>query len=226
MPAQLSFDLPGIAALGREDFFVSPANALAVAMIENTSAWPAQKLVLSGPAGSGKTHLTHVWAAQSGASIVKAQELPAGDVATLAAGNVAVEDIPRIATASEAMDALFHLHNLVLANGHALLMTGRGAPARWGLGLPDLQSRVSATQTAILEPPDDQLLGVLLAKLFADRQVTPRADVIPYLLTRMDRSFQAAQTLVDRLDRASLAAGRNLTRQFAAQVLGRAKNSP
>lgn len=34
MHRQLSFDLPVRAAQGREDFFVTPANAMAVALIE------------------------------------------------------------------------------------------------------------------------------------------------------------------------------------------------
>ena len=67
MAEQLSFDLPVRAALGREDFFVSPANAEAVAMVEGWQGWPSRKLVLTGPAGAGKTHLAHVWAGLAGA---------------------------------------------------------------------------------------------------------------------------------------------------------------
>jgi len=52
---QLAFDLPARTALGREDFFVSPANAQAVAMIDGWRDWPARKLVLCGPRGAGKT---------------------------------------------------------------------------------------------------------------------------------------------------------------------------
>ncbi len=37
---QLTFDLPVRPALGREDFFVSPANAATVATVEGWQAWP------------------------------------------------------------------------------------------------------------------------------------------------------------------------------------------
>ena len=54
---QLSFDLPTRTALGRADFFVSPANAEAVALIEGWHGWPSRKLVVAGPAGAGKTRV-------------------------------------------------------------------------------------------------------------------------------------------------------------------------
>jgi chromosomal replication initiation ATPase DnaA len=220
MAEQLSFDLPARTALGRGDFFVAPSNALAVAMIDTDAAWPGGKLVLTGDAGSGKTHLAHVWAARTGATILAAGDLAEAAVPALATGPVVVEDVPGIARDGAAQTALFHLHNLTLANGNRLLLTGRGTPRDWGLTLPDLQSRVEGTQCAALQPPCDLLLAVLLVKLFADRQITPRPDLIPYLLRRMDRSFTSAQDVVALLDRESLSRGRAVTRDLAAALLG------
>ena len=97
MAKQLSFDLPAKSAHGREDFFVSAANAQAVALIDTWESWPARKLVLHGPPGAGKTHLAHVWSAQSGATIVAAGDLPGADIPALAHGHVAVEDCETIA---------------------------------------------------------------------------------------------------------------------------------
>ena len=219
MIRQLSFDLPRKIARGRDDLFVSPANALAVSLVETPAAWPGGKLVLTGPAGSGKTHLTHVWAAATGARIVAAGDLTAAMVPDLATGPVAVEDVPAIAGDAQAEAALFHLHNLVLAEGHPLLLTGRAGPSHWGLTLPDLRSRIEAAQVAKLPPPDDALLAAVLAKLFADRQVIPKPDVIPYLVAHMHRSFEAAAATVERLDRAALAEARTVSRRLAARIL-------
>ncbi|WP_264210223.1 DnaA ATPase domain-containing protein [Leisingera thetidis] len=219
MAQQLSFDLPAKPALGRDDFFVAPSNAMAVALLDPGFAWPSGKLVLTGPKGAGKTHLVHVWASQTGARIIRAAGLAAEAVPDLAQGPIAVEDVPAIAARKEQQDALFHLHNMVLAGGHALVMTGRDAPNLWGLTLPDLQSRVQAATHAELQAPDDQLLAVVLAKLFDDRQITPRPDVIPYLVAHMDRSFAAAAQIVGRLDRLSLAEKCSLSRPLAVRVL-------
>ncbi|MCR8827142.1 P-loop NTPase family protein [Pseudosulfitobacter koreensis] len=221
MPEQLSLDLPTRTALGRDDFMVSPGNAVAVSLIESWAQWPDGKLVLTGPPGAGKTHLTHVWAGLTEARIVAAGDLVGADIPELAGGAIAVEDVPQIAGDTEAMTALFHLHNLALANRQPLLMTGRGAPTHWGLALPDLQSRVGGTQAAMLEPPDDALLTAVLAKLFADRQLKPRVDVIPYLTLHMERSFEAARRMVAALDAESLRTQKPVTRVMAAKVLGR-----
>ena len=219
MARQLGFDLPVRTARGRGDFLVAPSNAMAAALIDNWRDWAGRKLVLSGPTGAGKTHLAHVWADAAGAEIVNASGLLAADVPGLAKSHVAVEDIDAIADDPDRQDALFHLHNLVLAEGHSLLLTGTGPVATWGLGLPDLVSRLQGATEATLEPPDDALLGAVLAKLLADRQLTPKPDLIPYLVKRMERSFAAAGTLVSALDAASLAQKRPLSRALAADVL-------
>jgi chromosomal replication initiation ATPase DnaA len=224
-PQQLSFDLPSKPALGRDDFFVSPGNAVAVATIESATPWPGGKLVLCGPAGSGKTHLSHVWAELSGARVVQAHDLAEADIPALADGPVAVENVPGIAADIPAQNALFHLHNLALAQGNAVLLTGRAAPSLWALSLADLQSRVMAAHVVTLAPPDDALLAAVLAKLFNDRQVIPKPDVIPYLVAQIERSFEAAAAIVEALDRAALTQGRTVSRPLAAHLIAEAREN-
>ncbi|WP_099825515.1 HdaA/DnaA family protein [Oceaniglobus indicus] len=219
MGRQLIFDLPSVTALGREDFFVSDANRLALSMLDAPDAWPQRKMALVGPAASGKTHLAHVFAAATGARIIAARDLADADIPALAAGPVVVEDVPDIAGDAAAERALFHLHNLCLAEGGTLLVTGREAPARWRLGLPDLASRMQGTGVAALEPPDDSLLAAVIAKQFADRQLDVDPAVISYLGLRIDRSFQAARDVVRALDSVSLTEQRAITRPLAGRVL-------
>lgn len=225
MARQLSFDLPALVVLGRADFYVAPSNALAVAMIESTETWPAPQLTVCGPEGAGKTHLANVWANMTGAVIVPSRDLPGRDIPTLAETPVAVEDVPEIAANAAAMDALFHLFNLMRAHGRPLLMTGRGDPSQWGLALPDIQSRVQAAAHVALDLPDDTLLAAVLGKLFADRQITPKPDVIPYLVRHMERSFAAAQSIVAGMDKMALDEGRTVSRQVAARMIAIAAGS-
>ncbi|PQO23910.1 chromosomal replication initiator DnaA [Rhodobacteraceae bacterium WD3A24] len=222
MAEQLTLDLPVRAALGRADFFVSSANALALAQIDGWRDWPAGKLVLTGPAGAGKTHLAHVWATESGARIVAARDLAALGPERLAGGaHVAIEDAQVIAGDRAGEAALFHLHNMVLTEGGRLLLTARAAPSRWELALPDLASRLEATQIARIAPPDDALLSAVLLKLFADRQIAVTPAVITYLARRMERSLATAARVVDALDAAALAQGRPVSRRLAAEILAR-----
>lgn len=144
LPRQLSFDLPVRPALGREDFYLAPSNAMAIALIDQTMDLPGRKLVISGLAGAGKTHLAHVWAAEYDARLILARDLDEATLPDLARTAVAVEDVPEIAGNAACERALFHLHNMLAQAGLPLLMTGRAAPSFWDIALPDLKSRIAA----------------------------------------------------------------------------------
>jgi chromosomal replication initiation ATPase DnaA len=214
-PRQLTLDLPVRTARGRADFYVSPANAAAVAATE-AALWPNGRLVIAGPEGSGKTHLAHVWAARAEAPVHPARDPGQGSAAVLV-----VEDLDTIAGDRAAEEALFHRLNAVAGAGGRVLMTARTPPAQMALALPDLASRLTASGLARIDRPDDALLSSVLVKLFADRQLSVPPDLIAYLVTRMPRSLADAGRVVAALDAASLAEGRAITRPFAAQVLDR-----
>ncbi|MEO0401910.1 MAG: DnaA/Hda family protein, partial [Pseudomonadota bacterium] len=190
--------------------------------IDGWQDWQGAKMVLSGPPGAGKTHLTHVWAAASGAHILSAKDLDEKAVLDLSEGPVAIEDVDQIARDAAHQTTLFHLHNALQTARQPLLLTGTQSPSHWRMSLPDLQSRIDAAGHAALEAPDDRLLGAVVAKLFADRQLTPRPDVIPYLVTHMERSFDAARNIVARLDAASLVRQKPITRALAIDILHKA----
>jgi len=219
MATQLPLDLPTRTALGREDYFISRSNAVALASLESWRDWPNRKMVLTGHKGSGKTHLAHVWAASSRAAIVQATDLQDADISRLASGNLVVEDAHCVVGDPMREEALFHTHNMVLAEGHHLLLTAPRAPSRWGIVLPDLRSRLEGTSLAVLEEPDDALLAAMLTKQFADRQLMPTPEAITYLLRNMDRSAAEAVRVVAQMDRRALAQGRKITRKLALEVL-------
>ena len=217
MIEQLTFDLPVRPALGREDFFVSPANALAVATLEQPDLWPNGKLLLIGPEGAGKTHLAMVFAARTDALVIEAGDLAAADLP--GAEVLVIEDAGTVAGDAAAETALFHLHNHMTGRGGLLLLTAARPPRDWGLTLPDLQSRMEATASATLLPPDDALLGAVLVKLFADRQLQVAPGFIRWLVRRIDRSFATARAVVAALDAAALATKRPINSTLAATLL-------
>lgn len=218
MERQLVFELGHRVAHGRDDFLVAPSNEAAVALVDAWPDWPGPAIALSGPAGSGKTHLAEVWRAASGATRIEAASLDTADLPALIAPRaVIVEDLGALSDAGER--ALFHLLNLAKEESASLLVTAREAPARLPTRLPDLASRLRALPHAELGAPDDMLLAGVLVKLFDDRQLRVTEPLIAYLSARIERSIAVARDVVDALDRASLSGKRAISVPLATEVL-------
>jgi chromosomal replication initiation ATPase DnaA len=213
---QLPLDLGHRPAFERDAFLVAPANEAAVAWIDRWPGWPAPGLVLQGPSGSGKTHLASVWRARAGAGLVEGAALTAAMIPTLLdAGRELVVENAQAAPE----EPLLHLYNGIAERSGHLLLTASEPPARWGVALADLRSRLNALPMAELGVPDEALIRAVLVKLFADRQLKVTVELIDYIGLRIERSFDTARRVVAALDRVSLAARRRITIPLAQKVL-------
>lgn len=198
---QIPFDLGHQSALSRDDFFVSDCNRIAVEWLDNWPRWPAPLLVIYGPCGCGKTHLCNMFAQKAGAAAVVIDD-----------ADVKMGD-------AKAEEEFFHLYNRFAETGQHILMTGALAPLHWKIQLPDLKSRILAAPAAAIGAPDDQMMAIVLSKLFSDRQVFVPQDVLQFILTRAERSFPALTRLADEIDKAALAAKRPVTIPLVRDVL-------
>jgi chromosomal replication initiation ATPase DnaA len=215
---QFLLPLDAAPRFGREDFLVGPANEAAFAHIERWPRWLSPAAVITGPAGSGKSHLATVFAQESGARMIRADHLDKADVPHLAHSRALVlEDADRY-PADEV--ALFHLLNLARETGQSVVLTARLPPDQWGIRTPDLLSRLRAQPLLVLAEPGDSLLAGLFVKHFADRQIHVDAQVVSYALARIERSYGAVQNLVAALDHQSLLRKKPVSRAMVAEILG------
>ncbi len=218
-PRQLPLDLPVTARYGPEDFLVSDCNERAYRFLETWPNWPDPVCVLTGPPGSGKTHLAAIFAKASGGIMLEAAEIGVAQVPALAGWpSVVIENADR---EPRSEPALFHLLNLARQGETSVLVTGTGPLAAWNIVTPDLVSRLRLATTLSIDPPDDNLLRALLVKMFVDRQLVVDTHVLDFLARRIERSFAACRLTVEALDREALALGRRITRPVAAEVLRR-----
>jgi chromosomal replication initiation ATPase DnaA len=218
-PEQLALDLAHRVANGRDDFLVSPSNAAAVRLVDEWPAWPSHVAILTGPHGSGKSHLAQVWQARSGASVLKAAELARDEVAEAFASKALVLEDVTPGAFDETM--LFHVANFARQEGGQVLLTSSFEPGQWNVKLPDLASRLNSFPVIRIGAPDDALLRGVLVKLFADRQIAVDEALISYVVTRMPRSLDAARKLVAEIDRLALAEKAEVTRSFVSRVMGK-----
>lgn len=209
---QIPLDLPHEPAIGVQDFIVTPASLEAYDHVTSWPDWRSAVAVLSGPEGTGKSHLAKIWQDASGAQPIALSDLGDGHLPVC----WVLEDIDR-----DRIDEpkLFHLLNATMVEGHFGLITARREIEGWGIGTADVTSRLRLARALRLGVPDDALLAQVLVKLFADRQIQVEPATIKFLTARMERSLGAANRLVKRMDDLALAAKKPVTRAVAAQAL-------
>lgn len=214
---QIPFDFGHRPSTSGEDFLIAPSNRDAVAWIDKYPDWPAPALIVYGPPGCGKSHLTQVFRGATAAAEIPAAR--AGDAASLEAAGRAGAAV--IDDAEEGLDeeGLLHLYNFLAERSGHLLLTAPRAPARWNIALADLRSRLLAAPAVEIGRPEDGLIAAVLVKLFSDRQLRVDAAVIDYMVVRMERSLDAARRLVEAIDGVALAEKRDITVPLIRGVL-------
>ncbi|MBT2116049.1 DnaA regulatory inactivator Hda [Dyella sp. LX-66] len=196
------------------------ATVAAVRQLAVTSGTPW--LYLSGPAGSGKSHLLMAACQAASEAGRTVQYLPLATIGQRAAAIrgvagselLALDDLGAIAGDREAEHALFDVYNQARAEGLAMLFAAEAIPAQLGLGLPDLRSRLGACQQAVLKPLDDAERRAVLKGQAAGRGIELDDTVLDWLFARYARDLGALLDLLDKLDKASLAAQRRITVPF------------
>ncbi|RFC62401.1 hypothetical protein DYI37_16370 [Fulvimarina endophytica] len=213
MPAQIPLDLPAIEQSDRDDLVVSASNRVATEAIDAWPHWRHNVLLVVGPEGSGKTHLSRAWA-----QIADAVHFEAG-TGVPPGGNfrIVIDDIDR----TDIADAeLFAPINAARLGQGWVLATSRLAPQALAGRLPDLVSRLKAAARADLQAPDDRLFEAILAKHFSDHQLLVDPGVLTYLAERIERSGSSARHAVTLLNRRALAEKSRITKPFVRRVLG------
>jgi len=185
-------------------------------------------LYLAGPAGSGKTHLLLAACAQAQEAGRRATYLPlkllAGRLAEALEGHEAAElvcldDLDSVVGQHDDEVALFHFHNRARARSLRLIYAAAAMPAALPTTLPDLASRLEQCTRLPLELLDEPARRHVLRERGARRGLELDDAVLEFLFRRVGRDLASLTTLLDRLDRESLAAQRRITVPFLRHVL-------
>lgn len=190
------------------------------------------RVFVSGSIGSGKTHLLIAACAEAALAERSAQYLDLSRVAGELANSIrrfggsdvlAIDNIDAIAGVAEAEHALFDLYNRCRAEGSTLLFAAVEPPHALNLGLPDLVSRLSACTQWQIRPLDEAARRNVIRELGASRGLELDDGVLDWLFTRNARDLGTLVALLDRIDKAALAAQRRVTVPFLRQLFAEAK---
>jgi DnaA family protein len=116
--------------------------------------------------------------------------------------------------------ALFTLFNQMRDNGALLVVTSTAPPRISGIGLADLQSRMSMLPVFQLQELSELDRSKALQLRARHRGLDLPADTASYLLARSRRDMASLYALLDRLDAEALRAQRRLTIPFVRSVVG------
>lgn len=214
LSGQLRLDLPTVRqSFTREALRIAESNEAAVAVVDAFMASSEPALAICGPAGSGKSHLAAILAAENGVA-----PYPAVDLEAVASSKAALVVLDRAERAGDPA-ALLALVEGRRSRGLKLVLAGRGRPRDWANGLKDLETRLEAMARARLDEPDEALLKVVLARGFEDRQWRFDPKVIDYAAPRIPRTFAAAQAFVEAAGEAAIAGEKRISLTVARKVI-------
>jgi chromosomal replication initiation ATPase DnaA len=200
---------------------VAEANRDAAKLLTDWRAWPGGALALSGPGGSGKTHLALAWALEAGARQVSATATAENAAAVFreSHGRIIIDDadIER----DEAM--LWRVLDLARTQQGAVLLVGANPPISWPIVLPDLRSRLASLPVAKLGEPDEALMDVVLRRICREQFIQLSDDAAKFLVRRLPRTFAAARQWAAALDQELVRGAKPVTTAIAKRALEKAQ---
>ncbi len=201
------------------DFIVSVSNQPAYDIV---SCWPPKRwghypypfsIVIQGEQSSGKTYLSKIWQNFAGACLLSSSdEILAGEWFSKYQAFI-IEDLEKW----QEEKALYYF-NLVNESQKYLLITM--AAAGQELKIKDLSSRLNSLLKVKLKPPDDELIKILLFRLFSNNSVRISQSSLSFLLLHLPRRIEEIIKLVDKLNHAALTYKHSLTIPFIKKIIG------
>jgi len=215
----------------RFETFAAGANAAAIEALRRLADGASTAPVwVYGPPGSGRSHLLQAACAEAGRGGRSAAYLPLAqlrvDGPQLLDGFeqlalVALDDIDAVAGDAAFESALFTLYNGLAEHGRGLAIASAGSPAATAVRLPDLASRLAASEVHRLEPLAEPEQADALRRRAERRGLELPDETLAFLTRRAPRDFATLCRMLDALDSESLAAQRRLTVPFVRDWLAR-----
>ena len=216
MSDQLILKFPSQRAYKKEDFYVSGSNQEAYDFINSWPKWIKRTANIFGPSGSGKSHLASMLKNKTQCVQIKSNELNEEIFLKYKIKEALIieninEDI------SEKL--LFSLWNIALQDNKYLLITSTKPINTYKFKLKDLISRVNSSLTIGIKLPSDDLISVILAKNFSDKQIKVEKKHIDYIVKRIDRSYEKISQFILTLDKYSLKKGSPFNLKLIKEVI-------
>ena len=216
MNDQLILKFPSHQAYKKEDFYVSPSNQEAYDFINSWPRWIKKIVNIFGPSGSGKSHLASILKNKTSYLQINSNELNE-KIFT----RYKIKEALIIENLDEKISEklLFALWNVAMQDNKYLMITSKKPIASYKFKLKDLISRVKSSLIIGINLPSDDLISVIIAKSFSDKQIKVEKKHIDYIIKRIDRSYEKISQFILILDKYSLKKGSPFGLKLIKEVL-------
>ncbi len=216
MNDQLILKFPSEKAFKKEDFYVSQSNQEAYDFINGWPRWIKRIVNIFGPPGSGKTHLVNILKNKTSCLQVNSSELNEKIFLRFKTKEaLIIENLDE--KVSEKL--LFTLWNTALQDNKYILITSKKPISYYKFKLKDLISRINSSLIIGIKLPSDDLISVIIAKNFSDKQIKVNKKQIDYIIKRIDRSYEKISQFILTLDKYSLKKGTPFSLKLIKEVL-------
>ncbi len=216
MNDQLILKFPSQQAYKKEDFYVSPSNQQAYDFINNWPKWIKRTVNIYGPSGSGKSHLASILKNKTSCLKIDASELDEKIFMKFKTKEALIIENMNVNLPE---NLFFSLWNAAQQDNKYLLITSTKPISSFQFKLKDLISRVKSCLIIGISLPTDDLISVIIAKNFSDKQIKVEKKHIDYIMKRIDRSYEKISQFILVLDKYSLKKGAPFGLKMIKEVL-------
>jgi len=216
MNDQLLLKFPRQQAYKKEDFYVSPSNQEAYDFINSWPKWIRRIINIFGPSGSGKSHLASILQSKTSCLKIECNEIKDNTFFLFKTKEALIIENLDEKTPEK---LLFSIWNIALQDNKYLLITSKKPINSYKFKSRDLISRVNSSLIIGINLPSDDLISVILAKNFSDKQIKVEKKHIDYIIKRIDRSYEKISQFILTLDKYSLKKGSSFSLKLIKEVL-------
>ena len=213
---QLIFKFPFKTNYIKQDFFVSSSNFEAYKLIESWPNWPDKSINVHGPSGCGKTHLSKILANQMETIFINSKNF---NEETIVKNKLfkclIIDNFNNNINEKLLYSMLNHLKQI----DKYVLINSLKPINHYEIKLKDLKSRLEGFIKIGINLPTDELLKVVILKIFSEKQIKISEKNVEYIIKNIERTYDKILKFTKEIDNLSLSTGKVININLIKKVL-------
>ena len=213
---QLIFKFPFKTNYIKQDFFVSSSNFEAYKLIESWPNWPDKSINVHGPSGCGKTHLSKILANQMETIFINSKNFNEETVVKNKLFKcLIIDNFNNDINEKLLYSILNHLKQI----DKYVLINSLKPLNHYEIKLKDLKSRLEGFLKIGINLPTDELLKVVILKIFSEKQIKISEKNVEYIIKNIERTYDKILKFTKEIDNLSLSTGKVVNINLIKKVL-------